>query len=299
MESAFKLKDDCSQDEYDQYMVDKFEPYLENNQLCITYGGDNEEENEFLRLIVEGYFDTQENDEIKSFAFINSFNIPELQLNLTNCKQVSFDRVPKQLIHLTIQSSQLKNIDGIQKIFGLEHLYLHRNELSDLNCLSSLQTLTTLALGNNKISDISFLESLTKLQSLFLSENQISDISVLEKLLNLNQLELNCNQISDISCFVKLTDHQFSTLNLSHNSIIDISALSKIESDVLSLANNQIIDINPLKLHCTTQLSLENNKISEIIHLQQFDNIYIKFNGQLYKGLFTYLKTQSFLRLFN
>jgi Leucine-rich repeat (LRR) protein len=105
----------------------------------------------------------------------------------------------KNLEHLEVACSELKNIDFVRGLTKLKYLDAQYNELTNVNALSGLTNLEDLTLNKNKISDISGISNKTKLTYLMLNDNNISDIEALRNSTKLNVLHLGNNNISDFS----------------------------------------------------------------------------------------------------
>ncbi len=86
----------------------------------------------------------------------------------------------------------------------LQTLYLSNNKISQIEGLEKLVGLEELSLSDNKIVEIKGLEQLVRLQELNLSHNLISEIAGLERLASLQLLDLSNNNISDLRALVLL-----------------------------------------------------------------------------------------------
>ena len=164
------------------------------------------------------------------------------------------------LTSLSLDSSTISDLTGLEYITNATTLSLSKNDISDISPLSGLTSLTELNLSENDISDISPLSGLTSLQAfLRLDSNNISDISALSGLTKLMQLHLNSNNISDIgSSLSGLTNLTF--LVLDSNNISDISSLSGLTSLThLWLASNSITSISALSFSSLIELKLAGN----------------------------------------
>ena len=164
------------------------------------------------------------------------------------------------LTSLSLDSSTISDLTGLEYITNATTLSLSKNDISDISPLSGLTSLTELNLSENDISDISPLSGLTSLQAfLRLDSNNISDISALSGLTKLMQLHLNSNNISDIgSSLSGLTNLTF--LVLDSNNISDISSLSGLTSLThLWLNNNSITSISALSFSSLIELKLAGN----------------------------------------
>lgn len=100
---------------------------------------------------------------------------------------------------LTLSSSSIFNIKGIEAFTSLEALDLGDNYIQDITPLSLLKELKRLNLWGNQLTDITPLKDLTHLHWLNLNHNMIQDVSPLSQLENLKTLFLNHNRITDFS----------------------------------------------------------------------------------------------------
>ncbi|CAL6110231.1 leucine_Rich Repeat (LRR)-containing protein [Hexamita inflata] len=182
---------------YEQYMINKYK-YCNNDK--------------WLTII--------DNEELASFRFTDTLHITKLQI--INCKQLNFVRVPLLLVDLTLNDCALNQINGIQLIVHLKTLNLAHNSITDINPLKNLVELTYLDAQHNQLCKIDTLSYLVNLRELILNNNQIFDVSPLKQL-NLRKLYLD------------------------HNEIIDGTPLCKFSQSDVSLFNNKILHFRYLK----------------------------------------------------
>eukprot|EP01033_Poteriospumella_lacustris_P008683 gene8683-6244_t len=81
---------------------------------------------------------------------------------------------------LSLSGCNLRDLDGIGVLVGLQELCLSDNLLSDISPLTLHENLENLNLTNNRIADLTFgvvLASCPKLRSLFLSRNPVEKLS--------------------------------------------------------------------------------------------------------------------------
>lgn len=98
-----------------------------------------------------------------------------------------------------IQGTACRNVDGLQKLTGLEQLYLFGMEmLSDISGISNMKMLGTLSITNDKysnysqIADLSPIGECTNLRFLDFTSRMASDLSPLGKLSKLTHLSFAC-----------------------------------------------------------------------------------------------------------
>ncbi len=101
---------------------------------------------------------------------------------------------------ITIVSSKLQTLEGLQKLDRLQCAYFYHNyRLSDISILQSSQTtLKSLCIGNcPKVSDLSILSSFSELEYLMLEGNgSIENLDFLQGMTKLKMLNLGVNVIS-------------------------------------------------------------------------------------------------------
>lgn len=114
--------------------------------------------------------------------------------------------------------------------------------------------------------------------------DEVFELIELEEIENSGQLDLS-------QCFIRSIPDEIcrlsnlKSLNLGHNTISDITNLSKlIQLESLNLSSNKITDISPLEgLICLTYLNLGNNKIQSLAPLRELTNL--KFLNASYNKL--------------
>ena len=89
----------------------------------------------------------------------------ERSLDLTQAK-TSRKTELKKLTTLTVESSDVSTLTGLETATDLTTLDLSGNAITDISLLSGLTKLTTLDLSGNAITDITALQNLTELTSL-------------------------------------------------------------------------------------------------------------------------------------
>ena len=75
----------------------------------------------------------------------------------------------------------------------VKKLYLDSNQLTDVKGLEKLTQVKELRLPRNQLTDVNGLEKLTQLRGLWLHQNQLTDVKGLEKLTKLTFLDLRNN----------------------------------------------------------------------------------------------------------
>jgi internalin A len=143
------------------------------------------------------------------------------QAGTKNC-QVANDRLVTK-VNLSINHSQISDLQPLSSLSKLEILSLENNQISDLRPLANLTKLNLLNLNHNKIANLQPLVNLNNLSELELAENQIKDLTPLTELQNLTELNLYKNQIVELKSLTGLKN--LMGLDLRKNLIINIESL--------------------------------------------------------------------------
>ena len=169
-----------------------------------------------------------------------------------------------RLKNLSIASSDLKDLTGLEYATNLETLSIDTGMVSDLTPIANLIALRKLTIARNQIRDIRPLAGLIQVSKLTLWKNEIRDIAPLANLTNLAYLHLAENNVEDITPLANLTALTY--LKLSYNQIIDLNPLTGLtELTYLDLKHNRITDLNPLAdLIGLIDLNLRNNRITDV-----------------------------------
>ena len=131
---------------------------------------------------------------------------------------------------------------------------------NDIQCLKYLNCITELDLSNNKLTDVSPLKYIGSLTVLNLSNNKIN-IATLKEIDTVIDLDLSYNGLEDISeignliyegpiggWFAGGRGGRETIINLSHNSIKDVSVINNINNvRLIDLSYNQITNIDSLE----------------------------------------------------
>ena len=158
------------------------------------------------------------------------------------------------LTSLTAAGAEIEDLEGIQRLTGLERLDLWDNAIIDISPLGGLTSLSWLNIGANSVADVSALAGLTNLTFLQIRENEIADVGGLGVLTRLTDLDISYNDISDISALSGLTS--LTTLRVYNNPITDIAAMR----GMTSLSELHVHDLPDLT---TIQPLVENTGLGE------------------------------------
>ncbi|NLM04900.1 MAG: leucine-rich repeat domain-containing protein [Clostridiales bacterium] len=105
---------------------------------------------------------------------------------------------------LSISSSGLTNLEGIEYLTNLESLIIQFEEIEDITPLKDLTKLEKLILNSTKITNIEPLKNLVNLKELGVASSDISDISFLDKHYKLEELYIMNTNVEDTSVIDKL-----------------------------------------------------------------------------------------------
>ena len=168
---------------------------------------------------------------------------------------------------LTIRTSGVRQLTGIEYALNLQWLVLMNGTISDLGPLAGLESLTELDIYNNAVSDLGPLAGLESLTKLHLSNNAVSDLGPLAGLESLTTVYLSNNAVSELGPLAGL--ESLTLLWLYNNAVSDLGPLAGLESlTTLNLSNNAVSDLGPLAgLTSLTYLELSRNAVSDLAPL--------------------------------
>ncbi|CAL6075269.1 Conserved_hypothetical protein [Hexamita inflata] len=169
---------------YEKEMIAKYKGAVQNNNLII------------------------ENDEtINNLNFADDLDINSINVN--NCVNVKFVKVPTKITSLTVNNCKLTNVAGIENIKQLQKIELVNNSFNDIQQIFGLENVTSLTINNSKLTNVIGIEQMKQLTYLNLKENCILLIEPVKQLPNLKQLFIDNNFIHDLE---SLTSHKNYTL---------------------------------------------------------------------------------------
>ena len=179
------------------------------------------------------------------------------------------------------------DLSPIGQLVGLEHFSVHWGDrvLEDISALSNLRNLRTLGLDGQPVSDLSPLSDLKNLEEISLSGTLITSLDALTALKDLRALDLSNVTLApetNFKIFPNLTRLNLSQtttrsmadlvtrlpdgiqeLDLSHNLLTDLSALSQLKAlRFIRVDNNQIASATLNDLPELEELRIDQNPIS-------------------------------------
>ncbi|MHA1498564.1 MAG: leucine-rich repeat domain-containing protein [Promethearchaeota archaeon] len=173
--------------------------------------------------------------------------------------------------------SNIKEIDGFDRVIDLNELDLSFNQITKINGLEKLQGLTKLNLDSNKIKKIENLECLVNLKNLYLSRNQISRIEGLDKLVKIENLRLNGNKISQIEGIGNISN--LKKLRIKSNDLPDyvIKFLGDLDRNGEAKAPYKFVEYSQLKEEGKIKTVEFENKTYEVLERElRLQNLGIK-----------------------
>lgn len=187
----------------------------------------------------------------------------------TKVKNLDFLSLMKDLEDVYIQSSEIADLNGIEKHSKLIRFFLGNSEIKDLSPLKELAGLDQLGISHNKIVDISVLKYLENLRVLSLQHNNIEDVSVLSEFKKILHLDLSFNRIKNLNSITGNNDIRY--LNINKNEVEDISALKHLELlEHLNISGNKIKEIAPVRNHKNLKILYAGNNPLEDIENTEF-----------------------------
>lgn len=186
---------------------------------------------------------------------------------------LSYQKGKLSLIITRERVSNIKDIEGIERLQDLDGIFLWENKITEIEGLEEFNKLEILGLQKNLISEIKGLDTLINLKELLLNSNNISKITGLEKLTKLKVFSAYSNKITKIEGLNTL--HNLEILYLSGNLISGIKGLKNLKKlKELRLYNNNILELKDLdSLVSLENLLLHHNKITEIKGLENLTDL--------------------------
>ncbi|CAL6088925.1 CotH_kinase family protein [Hexamita inflata] len=111
--------------------------------------------------------------ELEDIKFVDVFNIHTLYVQ--QCFNVKLNSTPQNITTLQIYACRLSNLEGIQQMKQLVSLSLNQNNIKDISQLGTMQQLMHLDLDKNFIEDLDALKTLVNLKTLSIRQNNIQD----------------------------------------------------------------------------------------------------------------------------
>lgn len=193
----------------------------------------------------------------------------EVNLNGQALEQVpDLKEFPKLKI-LDLGCNKIKHVSScdLEKNCDLRELKLYANEISEISGLDRCKELNNLLLQHNKIKCIGKgLQHVRKLKVLRIDNNRLSKIDYREIGCSsqITVLDVSCNSITDVSALNGLP--ALEELDLSNNKISKIPDLGRCRKiQELDISRNQVSDLSGLKgLPSLTVLRAENNQIATL-----------------------------------
>lgn len=199
------------------------------------------------------------NNQLTNLDFCESLiNLETLDASHNKISSTSKLATCALLKELYLQDNQITGLEALQNGFSnLEVLNVSTNKLTSLKDLADCAALQAVVANNNEIASLEGLANKPELAALLLDGNKIADISDLaSSAKHLLCLDLGHNQVSDVSALSEFgTDSKRSSLLdgldvkgllLDHNQIARIDGLPQARYDLMTLHGNPLADPSPL-----------------------------------------------------
>lgn len=197
-----------------------------------------------------------------------------LRLSHNAIKDVTPLKDLTELEKLYISHNQIEDVSPLNNLTNLTQLDFAKNKVEEISAIKNLVKLDTFDIIGNKIEDISVVKNFPELKFFNAKENKIKDISVLKNNSKLEALYLNQNQIENVDVINNLT--KLVDLGLSENKITDFDFSKLANLKELQLSENSIIDITSLaKLSKLEQLRFGKNKVKSLEALKDLKELQI------------------------
>ncbi|XP_046859888.1 protein phosphatase 1 regulatory subunit 7-like [Xenia sp. Carnegie-2017] len=214
-------------------------------------------------------FTTTKDDKIPSW---NDLEYSKQKKSPTMREEVGSERIYEVNLH----ASEIVKIDNFEKFPKLRCLDLSCNQIEVIEALDKNVELRVLKLYSNKIKNIERLETLKELCNLQLQDNELSYIGDgLHTSKKLKSLRLDCNIIQSISMSEISACSKLTYLNVSSNSLSDISFINCLLHLEEFYASHNKISIIPNLGRCKKleELDISHNKLSSAVKLQSLPSI--------------------------
>ncbi|CAL6062127.1 Leucine_rich repeats-containing protein [Hexamita inflata] len=230
---------------YEKEMIAKYKDTVQNHQLII------------------------ENDEtINNLNFADDLDINSINVN--NCINVTFVKVPTKITSLTINNCKLTNVVGIENIKQLQKIELFNNGFNNIQQIFGLENVTSLTINNSKLTNVIGIENMKQLTYLNLKENRILLIEPIQSLPSLKQLIIDNNFIHDLESIT--THNNYSLEWITFQNTPTDSDIQNYLKDTNSTSN-----LNDFK----TLLALKKIKTDELIKQKNDSELLSKYKSQI------------------
>jgi len=142
---------------------------------------------------------------------------------------------PPIIDHLSLNNTQIQQIDFLDGWTQLRTLYISENNFSNGLKLPHLPNLSTLSLGNCKLKQPLDLQQYPNLYNLYLYSNQLSDVGDFSSLSQLSSLMIGGNRITKLSI-------AHLPANIKNLNLVDSRLLTDI-SKLAALTNLEFLNI--------------------------------------------------------
>ncbi|CAL6057212.1 Conserved_hypothetical protein [Hexamita inflata] len=131
---------------------------------------DNELKSKYQNQIVNFKLTVNGDNNLREIKFAENLNI--VNLEVYQCANVNFNRVPGNIKSLTVVNCGLITIDGIQDMKQLLFVDLRENEIVSIQQLRELINLKHVLIDDNYITDLEILQQLPNFDSIWIQEQK-------------------------------------------------------------------------------------------------------------------------------
>ncbi|CAL6057206.1 Conserved_hypothetical protein [Hexamita inflata] len=131
---------------------------------------DNELKSKYQNQIVNFKLTVNGDNTLREIKFAENLNI--VNLEVYQCANVNFNRVPGNIKSLTVMNCGLITIDGIQDMKQLLFVDLRENEIVSIQQLRELINLKHVLIDDNHITDLEILQQLPNFDSIWIQEQK-------------------------------------------------------------------------------------------------------------------------------
>ena len=190
--------------------------------------------------------------------------------------------LPNEIYELNISGNNLNNLEFLEGVNSLAALDASNNNLTDLKDLpgSDEEFPFSINISNNPIKNIDSLDKYKNVSINYSNTNNV-DLSLFNGLKNINYIDLSNDSITDLS---KLNIEKLDSINLSNNKELkNISALKEIKdlsgllldkcclkdlSEITELTNIKVLSLDSNNIQDVSEL----NKLNKLVTLSLSDN---------------------------
>ncbi|CAL6025231.1 Leucine_rich repeats-containing protein [Hexamita inflata] len=136
----------------------------------------------------------EDEPKLKSIQFVDVLNVKKIVIK--KCNNLKFQRVPKNITHLTVNDCNIYHVNGIEQMKQLTALNLNNNKLLFIQPVSALTNLQQFSAEQNFITDFPSIKSLPHFNYSFVSPQNTPNTQDLENYLRSTNSSTTVQQLS-------------------------------------------------------------------------------------------------------